>query len=230
MAKKNRQQIQQAVILQPIKTPWYKKVWVVISIVVTSAFAFAINSSTIFNNLEKLPSDFQRVSNQFFTWYYDDDAWNGLWSANVEGYVDIEDMNLSQTDIQLHLMAQQGHIGGEISLRSICRSTPFNYFLLDGTVKGDTAYITAFDIFGGKKLELFKFSALREGVVLTVSPETNNSKWIKNNARIALHPKTVEDDPYKILGNYCAEERNSNTKSKNESNERLPISKLKFSN
>ena len=230
MAKKNQRQIQQTVNLQPVKTPWYKKVWVVISILVTSAFAFTINSSTIFSNLEKLPGDFQRVSSQFFTWYYDDEAWDGLWSANVEGYVDIEDLNLSKTDIQLHLMAEQGHIGGEISLRSICKSTPLNYFLLDGVVKGDTAYINVFDVFGGKKQVIFKFSAKREGVVLTVSPQNSNSTWIKGNARIALHPKTKEDDIYKVLGNYCIEERGSSIKSKNESNVRLPISQLKLQN
>lgn len=73
-------------------TPWYKRAWLVISLIGAGAFGLLANGPTLLSNAEKLPSEFERVYGKFWSWYHDDQEWRGLWSADPEGYVDIEEM------------------------------------------------------------------------------------------------------------------------------------------
>lgn len=167
-----------------------------------------MNGPTLVANAEKLPGEVERVSARFLSWYYEDDAWSGLWSANPEGYIDSEDMHLSQTDLRLHLTPEQGRLGGEIAVRSICKAVPMlDYFLLEGTVSGDTATITAFDHIGGSRENFFRFTAKREGVVLTATLKEGDPEWLPSHYRIGLHPKVEGEDPYKLLSGFCGVER-----------------------
>lgn len=189
--------------------PWYRRVWFLITLVGAGLYGLLANGPMLLSNAEKLPSEFARVSGKFLSWYYEDQAWEGLWSANPEGYVDFEDMKLSDVDIKLHLLAEHGRIGGEITMKSICRVVPmFDYLMLEGKVSGDTATITAFDFIGGERKNFFQFSAKRDGVVMTVSPEEGAGEWLPPlPVRIGLHPFQESEDPYDQLTGTCRVEK-----------------------
>lgn len=192
----------------PIGTPWYRRAWFLLSLVGAGLYGLLANGPTLLSNAEKLPAEVERVSGRFLSWYYEDQAWEGLWSANPEGYVDTEDMKLSDVDVKLHLLAEHGQIGGEIATKSICRAIPmFDYLLLEGKVSGDTASITAFDFVGGERKNFFRFTAKRDGVVITVSLKEGAQDWLPASARIGLHPHREGENPYDQLTGTCSVEK-----------------------
>lgn len=188
-----------------VTVPWYRRVWLLITLVGAGLLGLLSNGPMLLSNAEKLPSEFERVSGKFLSWYYEDQAWEGLWSANPEGYVDSVDMKLSDVDIKLHLLSEHGKIGGEISMKSICRVVPmFDYLLLEGKVSGDFATITAFDFIGGERKNFFRFSAKRDGVVITISPKDGAQEWLPAvPVRIGLHPSGEGEYPYDQLIGTC---------------------------
>lgn len=192
------------------KSRWYSRVWVVLSFAGAALFGLLANGPALIANAEKLPGDIARVSGNFLSWYFEDGDWDGLWSAHPEGYIDMEEMNLSDTDVKLHLQVEGGSIGGEIAMKSICRATPLlDYFLLDGRVNkfdAGTAKIVAFDFIGGRRRVFFTLTVKRQGVVMTVS-EDGPPQWLRAPVRIALNPLDKDDDPYKQLTGACSAER-----------------------
>ena len=191
-----------------VPKPWYRRVWLVLSVLGAAVLGLLSNGPTLLVNAEKLPGEYARVSNRFFAWFYSDEDWEGVWSAGAEGYVDGASMNLSASDLVLHITPQRGRIGGEIAMPVICRATPLlDYYLLDGQVSGDTATITAYDYVGGYRQNFFRFNAKREGVVITVTPAAGAIDWLPTATRIALHPRVESEDPYKLLHGKCAAER-----------------------
>jgi hypothetical protein len=211
MARKRRQPSDKPVTPSDLQVtvPWYRRVWFLITLVGAGLYGLLANGPMLLSNAEKLPSEFERVSGKFLSWYYEDQAWAGLWSANPEGYVDSVEMKLSDVDIKLHLLSEHGRIGGEISMKSICRVVPmFDYLLLEGKVSGDRATITAFDFIGGERKNFFRFSAKRDGVVITVSPEEGSREWLPAvPVRIGLHPSREGEDPYDQLTGTCRVEK-----------------------
>ncbi|MDO8769984.1 MAG: hypothetical protein Q7K57_15005 [Burkholderiaceae bacterium] len=191
-----------------VRTPWYRRVWFVLSLLGAGLYGLLANGPTLLANAEKLPADYERVSNQFLAWYYEDSAWEGLWSASPEGYVDLGDMKLSDVDMKLHLLVEHGRVGGEIAMKTICQAAPmFDYLLLEGKISGDTAIVTVFDFIGGERKNFFRFTAKRDGVVVTVSLKEGSPEWLPAPARIGLHPLRDGDDPYKSLIGTCSAEK-----------------------
>lgn len=186
----------------------YRRLWFLLSLVGAGLYGLILNGPALLSNAEKLPAEFERVSGRFLSWYKEDQAWEGLWSASPEGYVDAEDMKLSDVDVKLHILAEHGRIGGEIATKSICRTIPMlDYLLLDGKVSGDIATITAYDFIGGKRKDFFLFTAKRDGVVITVALKEGGQEWLPTSARIGLHPRREGEDPYDQLTGTCSEER-----------------------
>jgi hypothetical protein len=191
-----------------VAKPLYSRLWPVLTLLGAAVYGLLSEGPTLLTNAEKLPGEYERVSNSFLEWFYSDKDWKGIWSAGAEGYVDGASMNLSESDLVLHITPQRGKIGGEISLRIICLATPLlDYYLLDGQVLGDTATITAYDFVGGHRQNFFRFSAKRDGVVMTISPVAGANDWLPAVTRIALHPTSEYEDPYKLLHGKCAVER-----------------------
>lgn len=192
-----------------VSAPWNKRVWILVSFIGAGMYGLLANGPTLLANAEKIPAEIERVSDRFFAWYYEDDAWEGLWSSNPEGYVDFEDMQLSaDSDVRLHLLAEHGRIGGEISTKSTCQVVPmFDYLLLEGTISGDTATITAFDFIGGERKDFFQFTAKRDGVVILVALKEGAQEWLPTPIRIGLHPDREGEDPYDQLTGTCALEK-----------------------
>ena len=211
MARKRRQPSARPVTSSDLQVtlPWYRRVWFLITLVGAGLYGLLANGPMLLSNAEKLPSEFERVSGKFLSWYYEDQAWTGLWSANPEGYVDSVEMKLSDVDIKLHLLSEHGRIGGEISMKSICRVVPmFDYLLLEGKISGDIATITAFDFIGGERKNFFRFSAKRDGVVITVAPGEGVQEWLPAvPERIGLHPSREGEDPYDQLTGTCRVEK-----------------------
>ena len=211
MARKRRQPSARPVTSSDLQVtlPWYRRVWFLITLVGAGLYGLLANGPMLLSNAEKLPSEFERVSGKFLSWYYEDQAWTGLWSANPEGYVDSVEMKLSDVDIKLHLLSEHGRIGGEISMKSICRVVPmFDYLLLEGKISGDIATITAFDFIGGERKNFFRFSAKRDGVVITVAPGEGAQEWLPAvPERIGLHPSREGEVPYDHLTGTCRVEK-----------------------
>lgn len=199
-------EVQKEATEKPARIPWYRHVWIVLSFLGAALYGLVAHGPTLLANAEKLPSDFQHVSGQFLSWYYEDREWEGLWSANPGGYVDMGDMKLSDVDIKLRLAAEQGRIGGEIATKSICRAVPmFDYLLLEGKVSGNTAKVTAFNFIGGERKNFFRFTMQRDGVVITISLKEGSPAWFPSAARIGRHPGT--EDRYKSLTGTCSVEK-----------------------
>lgn len=195
---------------QSVELPWYKSLWALVSAVVATVGVVVINLPAFLEGAEKSPGAFERVSGKFLAWHYEDEAWTGYWSSDVEGYVDSEDMNLSSSDLKVHLMAERGKIGGEISAKSICKGVPLlDYLLLDGEVSWGKAIITAYDFVGGKRQDFFRFTAERDGVVLVVKAADPALGWIPEESRIALEQGLSGEAVYPLLHGSCAEERAS---------------------
>ena len=212
MARKRRQPSTKPVTPSDLQitVPWYRRVWFLITLVGAGIYGLLANGPMLLSNAEKLPSEFDRVSGKFLSWYYEDQAWTGVWSAHPESYVDNVDMKLSDVDIKLHLVSEQGSIGGEISMKSICRVVPkFDYLLIDGKVSGDTATIPAFDTIDGERKNFFRFSAKRDDdLVITVTPEEGAREWLPPYpVRIGLHQPRENEDPYDQLTGTCGVER-----------------------
>ena len=212
MAAKKRPQVSAETQPARPRTPWYRRLWVVLSFLAAGFYGLLANGPTLLANAEKLPADVERVSGKFLSWYYEDQAWDGFWTAHPEGYVDIGDMKLSDVDLKLHLMAEHGKLGGEIATKTICHAVPFvDYFLLEGkvsTTEPKSATITAWDLIGGEKKYFFRFVVKREGAVVTVSQTEGAPGWLPPSARLGLHPDGgSEDDPYKQLQGTCATEK-----------------------
>jgi hypothetical protein len=196
---------------ETVRTPsarWHQTLWAKLSAAVAAVGMVVINLPAFLDGAEKSPAAFERVINKFQSWYYEDAEWSGLWSAGAEGYVDSAEMDLSAVDLKIHLMVENGHVGGELSGSSICKSVPFlDYLLLDGEISWGRAVVTAFDYVDGKRQDFFRFTAKREGAVLIVTAENPKAGWIPAESRIAFHPDFSDEDIYLYLQGSCAQER-----------------------
>ncbi|KQW52293.1 MULTISPECIES: hypothetical protein [unclassified Roseateles] len=204
----------------PAAKPWYQKTWVgatlvagAIGTLLSGISSVLLNGPTYIANAEKMPGEFERVSNKFLSWLYEDEKWTGYFGTMPEAYADIEDMQLTKSDRKLtvHLMAERGYIGGEIVSQAICSGKPFpDYLLLEGRVSmsGDSASVVAWDVVGGKRQNYFTFSIEREPAVLTLRQMEGVQGVLPVPARVALYPEMkVEEKIYEALREVCKGER-----------------------
>lgn len=187
--------------------PWYKKIWVVLSILGFVFFTLIVNAPALFANLENLPSDTNRVKKRFLGWYYDDEAWTGLWSGFPEGYVNLAEMELSDVDLTIDLISENGEINGIIASKKMCEATPFSPFLLiDGGVNGNTATISIYDYIGGRRTDFVTAKLSRDGAVMTVHPVGGLVEWLPDKARLGLDPDPNDEKTKNIFSSFCHEE------------------------
>src|SRR5690606_3567073 len=106
-----------------------------------------------FENGRRLPAQISQTWGQYLSWVKEDDEWTGRWTGHPEGYVDVESLNLSDSDSEIVIWAKQGRLDGTVASRELCRSFPlFNYVLLDGAVSGDSAEVLVFDFVFGRQV------------------------------------------------------------------------------
>jgi hypothetical protein len=146
--------------------------------------------NSILTNARQLPGEWGKTVDQFSSWYHEDAAWNGRWTNNPEGYVDLADMNLSSDDVEIRLFVEHGEIDGTIATKAICDRVPFvDFVLLRGDVSGGkTANVIAWDIFGGHATDIAKLKLVRDGITMNITFEEGANQLFPATAKIALDP------------------------------------------
>ncbi|MDD9177063.1 hypothetical protein ERW49_18930 [Aliivibrio finisterrensis] len=188
------------------KTPWYKKLWVVVVGISAVVSTLLIQGPTMLQNARVLPKEIKKTSDQFHSWVKEDKEWTGHWSAFPEGTVDMADLNLSDVDLQITLRSTNGNIDGTIATKKICQDIPvFDFILLTGEVSGNIAKVVAWDIIGGHRKEFATLTLSREGYVMTVIPNTGFTSWFPTTAKIARRP--IDSDDPQPDAEFCSEEK-----------------------
>ena len=197
------------------QAPWYKRYWVVVSGVCAVIAALLINGPQALRNSRILPTEISKTISHFRSWVKEDSDWTGKWIAHPEGYADIEDMALSNVDLEIVIWATEGKIGGTVATKRLCKEIPlYNYIQLEGSVFGDSAKVTAWDIIGGHRINFARLKLERQGHVMTVVPIAGNKEWFPAFARIARDPSApnakneIEPDH-----RFCAAEKDAFFKS-----------------
>lgn len=174
----------------PNRWQWITRPWAVTVAVCAAVGAFLLNINPILSNVRQLPSEVQKTSDQFSSWYYQDDAWSGYWINNPEGYVDAEDMKLSREKMAIDIKVTNGVIDGTIATPQICASIPFfDYLLVRGNVNATrtSARVIVWDVFMGQKQDVAALELKRDGAVLSVVPKEGVVRLFPK-ARIARDP------------------------------------------
>ncbi len=187
------------------QTPWYKRMWVVVSAVGAIAFSLGLHGPTLLQNIRKMPAEVHETTDQYMSWLKEDKNWEGDWSNFPEGIVNMADMQLSEdVDLKISISSKNGQVDGMIATGAICKNVPyFDFLMLRGNVSGDTAHLEAWDIVGGKSRVFAKIDLVRKDDVITVKPLAGAKSWFPNDARIGRHPSAEPD----FMSGYCKEKR-----------------------
>lgn len=175
--------------LPPSQWQWLTTSWAVMVAVGAVVGAVLLNINPILSNVRQLPSEVRKTSDQFSSWYYQDDAWSGYWTSTSEGHVDAEDMNLSEERIAIDLEVKNGVIDGTIATPQICESIPvLDFLLLRGKVGAvrSSATVIVWDTFQGHKRDIAALELKRDGVVMSIVPKEGVLTLFPSRARIAL--------------------------------------------
>lgn len=197
--------------------PFYKRVWfVVLSTVVTSIIGICawvlMHGNDALRNARVMPKEINETSNQFQSWLREDNNWTGLWSNSPEGYVDLEDMHLSDVRMQISMRVSQGEIDGEIATDMICETTPLDFFLLRGKVNfdGKSARLTVYDFIGGKEKIFSELDVVRDNSVLVIN-QKSGSLLVKNPMRLGKHPENDIGTEIQTNVNFCNRPKTKNS-------------------
>lgn len=183
------------------QAPWYKRTWFIGSSAAVALSAVLLNGPQLLENARHMPKEVSLTNHQFKSWLADDAAWTGTWSGHPEGYVDIEDMRLSNTEMHLALNVTSGEIEGTIATHKLCSIFPaFDFILLSGHVHGfgHKATVTAWDIIQGHKLKFATLDLQRQGVVMVVKPVEGETQWFPSSARLGLGAAPSSGEPFCI--------------------------------
>ena len=191
------------------KAAWYKRYWVIVSGICAILAAVLLNGPEALRNSRILPSEVSRTISQFRSWVKEDSEWTGKWTTHPEGFADLEDMQLSDVELEIVIWATEGKIDGTIATRRLCKELPMlNYILLEGTVFGDSANVTAWDLIGGHRLEFARLKLERNSYLMEVTPASGNTEWFPASARIARDPSAPEEkDKLDADHTFCANEK-----------------------
>lgn len=175
----------------PPTIPFWKKTWVWFVGSVAALALLLANINSILANVRELPGEVRKTSDQFFDWYGDYPAWRGHWTNFPEGFVDIDQMNLSEDDFRIDIdETTQGQIVGSIETKGICDKTPIHErLLIDGTISSArTAKISVFEFVGGYRRDFASLNLRRDGIIMTVTPDEDPGAIFAKEARIANSP------------------------------------------
>lgn len=199
--------------------PWYKKVWFLVSGIAVVIFTLILNGPTILQNIRIMPAEIRTTLDQYLSWIHEDAEWTGQWSTFPQGIVDMEDMKLSDgVDLKLHLISENGELGGEISTEAICKKVPFDFLMIRGKVNGRTARVTVWDIVGGRKVDFADIDLVRETDIITIKPVSGQVAWFPSGARVGKHPNLEE----RFMSDFC----NRRSVTTNTQKRRVPIDQL----
>lgn len=199
-----------------------------------------VYAPTIITNLENLPADVSRLVTKYLSWYHDDAAWTGFWSENPEGYVNMEEMDLSDFKLGIDISSTSGEIVGMIGTKAICNLPYSTRFLhIDGKVSGNEAVITAFDWVSGRRKDFGRLKLRRDGIILAVNPIDDMVRLFSQQAKIGRHPDNYpaiteslysgdDDISSTYFNDLCEEKQKAHMEKlrKNNSKVRVPVDQL----
>lgn len=154
--------------------------------------------------------------NSFLSWYYNDKEWEGTWSDNMEGYINIDDenppenINPSNTNMTLLIEVKNGQIDGAIVNRKICETLPIlRFVMINGSVNGNTADVIAWNIIEGKRKEFARLKLQIDGARMIVKPTEGAMEWFPNETLVSRQTVTEinEHDKWDVFKDSCKVER-----------------------
>lgn len=142
-------------------------------------------------------------------WAYGDNVWSGLFNGSGEGYVDASSMKLSDTSMQLVLIAKNGEINGVASEKGLCKvGAPYDFKLVRGSALpfSTSVSVDVFDFEYGYLVIYAKMVIALDGPVVEVSPR-ESKKWTNDeNIRLVKAPDVNVDDAMASLSGFCSDE------------------------
>lgn len=203
MATRKKARSAQTAAPQPIDKPWWKSTWLKVTAGIAAFALLLTNINSILSNARALPSETRKTSDQFFEWYGDYEAWKGYWTNFPEGFLDMEEMNLSKEDFRLNVdESKDGSISGTIETRGICDKVPyFDQFLFDGSISSSgRAEIEIFDHVGGHRRNFARLKLKRDDYLLTVIPLDDPGGIFAKETKIArATPDLIGSDGHEAL-------------------------------
>lgn len=166
---------------------------------IAAAFAFIlVFPESLASFYDESANLLRRVS----AWRLDAEGWRGEYTANPEGYVDINDLNLSDPhNIELYLYIDGSRlVDGQIYSEEFCQNGwPYRNLLLEGTlsyISPNYLSVTVYDFIDGRRINLDTLHLHRDGVVVEVQSE---GLFTDDSIRLAKSPdfdgKTVKRSP-----------------------------------
>lgn len=182
----------------------------------TAILGFATAVLTVLVLYANNKGAFEELADDFYERLYEDGAWTGLFNNFPEGYVDMASMGLSDTSMQLVMIAKRGQIDGVIAERSLCAvDARSDYKLLRGDVSmfGRSATLVVWDVVSGHPKEYAELRASLDGVVLNLK-DPDGSLWRSQAPlRLGKHPELDADPAMTALAGYCNSEGQGRTTS-----------------
>lgn len=191
MAIKNRTKPTPPATAPLNEKPWWKSTWLKITAGIAALALLLTNVISILSSSRALPAEIQKTSNQFFNWYGDYAAWKGYWTNFPEGFVDMEEMNLSKEDFRMNIdETKNGSMSGSIETRGICdKVSYFEQLLFDGSISSSNrAEIEIFDYVGGYRRNFARLRLKRDDYIMTVIPLDDPANIFAKETRIARAP------------------------------------------
>ncbi|WP_045158020.1 hypothetical protein [Stutzerimonas stutzeri] len=195
--------------VKPAKS-WVMRNWWWIPVLGSAVWLVGREGKEFLTNASDLPAAVETTANRFSSWYHDDEAWTGVWSAQPEGYVDASELQLSDIDVRVEIDVKQGVIDGTIATKALCSSFPiWDFVLLEGKVKGssNTFEGIAYDFIEGQRQNFAMLRFEREGHLMTVTPLEGAVDLFPEKARIAKHPDEAPMQVNAETPGYCYEEK-----------------------
>lgn len=189
---------------------WLKRNWWWIAVLGGVVWLIGKEGKEFLSNASDLPAAAETTVNRFSSWYHDDEAWSGVWSAQPEGYVDASELHLSAIDVRLEIDVKQGVIDGTIATKALCASFPiWDFVLLEGKVKGssNTFEGIAYDFIGGQRQNFARLRFERKGHLMTVTPLEGARGLFPEKATIAKHPDEAPMQVDVKAPGYCYKEK-----------------------
>lgn len=176
-----------------------KRWWVLLATGIGALAVLLTSINTILAQSRELPGEWGKSAEQFSSWYYEYDSWPGHWTWNPEGWVDMEEANLTDEEFRLDIIVNnKGEITGTIETRKICDKVAFfEYLLVEGELTGsDTAYLAVWDMVGGYKRVFAFFDVEREGDILFLTPVLDPMNLFDPTTKIGRDPNELLGDDY----------------------------------
>lgn len=186
-----------------------KLAWIAFVTVAGALGALGLQGPDAIDGLMKLPPKATEAWHKFLGWKGDDAGWTGIWSNDIEGYVNNVDLAISNVEMRVDLAADKGMLDGMFATRELCKQIPlFNFVLVRGSSAFDSADAEIYDFIGGKERLFARVTLKRDGPVLVIQATEDRLGWFKGPVRLARAVGSDTATQDKARDSFCETERN----------------------